>query len=192
MRQNVVLVALSALTIATAQNQDQGRNFTINPNLVKPSLKADWCGAEYNSCRVLCDNAPTANDCNVDTLEYTCTCSNGSAPGLEYYIQTIPTFICEQAYSDCIAANTASSRAQDECKTNIKDQCGTLDPYKAQVDDDSDDDTSSSATQSPTSTSNSAAETSTSTGGAAAPTNHAGYIGNGVAMIAAGVFAALL
>lgn len=39
MRQNVVLVALSALTVASAQNQDQGRNFTVDPNSVKPSLK---------------------------------------------------------------------------------------------------------------------------------------------------------
>ncbi|KAL2175949.1 uncharacterized protein P884DRAFT_204193 [Thermothelomyces heterothallicus CBS 202.75] len=191
MRQNVVLVALSALALANAQ--DKSQNFTIDPNSVEPSLRADWCAAEYNSCRVLCANNPTANDCDVTTLEYTCTCSNGSAPGLQYYIQTIPTFICEQAYSDCIAANTASSRAQDECKTNIKDKCGTLDPSKAQVSDPSQSESSSSsATQAPTASSsqNAAASTSSSTAGAAATA--AGYIGNGAAMIAAGVFAALL
>jgi len=193
MRQNVLLVALSALTVASAQ--DSNRNFTIDPNEVKPEVRSDWCGAEYNTCRILCANNPTANDCDVNTLNYTCTCSNGSAPGLDYYIQTIPTFICQQAYSDCIAANTASSKAQDECTNNIQKKCGTLDPSKAQVGGGSDDTTSSagsSATPSATGSGsqNAPATTSTSKAGSA-PTN-AVYIGNGVAMVAAGVFAALL
>ncbi|KAH6650221.1 hypothetical protein F5144DRAFT_597703 [Chaetomium tenue] len=192
MRQNILLVALSAATVASAAE----RNFTIDTSAIKPSLKADWCGAEYNTCRTLCANSPTANDCDTETLEYSCKCSNGSAPGLEYYIQTIPTFICEQAYSDCMAANTASSKAQDECTTNIKSQCGTLDPSKAQVNGPSDDDSTTSAggsspTDSPSGSgaANAPASTSTSTGGAV-PT--AAYIGNGAAMVAAGVFAALL
>lgn len=190
MRQNILLVALSAATVATAQE----RNFTVDIAGLDRSLKSDWCAAEYDTCRVLCDNSPTANDCETETLEYSCKCSNGSAPGLDYYIQTIPTFLCNQAYSDCIAANTQSSRAQDECKTNILSQCGTLDPTKADVNAPSGDSTTSagsSPTNAPSGSgaANSPASTSTSTGGAV-PT--AAYIGNGVAMVAAGVFAAML
>ncbi|KAH6854214.1 hypothetical protein B0I37DRAFT_24278 [Chaetomium sp. MPI-CAGE-AT-0009] len=183
MRQNVLLVALSAATVAIAAE----RNFTINTSAVEPSVKADWCAAQYNTCRLLCSAGARANDCDTTTLEYKCTCANGTAPGLEYYIQTIPTFVCEQAYSDCIAANTGSSRAQDECKTNIKDQCGTLDPTKAQADTPSEDSTTSAASSA--TASNAPASTSSSTAGAM-PT--AAYIGNGVAMVAAGVFAAML
>ncbi|KAK3902879.1 hypothetical protein C8A05DRAFT_33380, partial [Staphylotrichum tortipilum] len=87
MRQNILLAALSALTVATAQTT----NFTINPGAVKPSIRSDWCNAEYNTCGKLCSGNPTANDCDVNTLEYVCTCSNGSAPGLQYYIQSMPT-----------------------------------------------------------------------------------------------------
>ncbi|KAL2132300.1 hypothetical protein VTI74DRAFT_3963 [Chaetomium olivicolor] len=192
MRQDVLLVALSALTVATAQTQ----NFTIDPNSVNPSLRADWCNAEYNTCRVLCANNPTENDCNADTLKYVCTCQNGSAPGLQYYTQTMPTFICETAFSNCIAANTGSSKAQDECKANIKSKCGTLDPTKAQINNPSDQSTSSAgpagssgATHAPTAAQNNPA-TSTSHGAAAA--TNAALIGNGAAMVVAGVFAALL
>lgn len=195
MRQNTLLVALSALTVAAAQN------FTINPGTVKPSDRADWCNAEYNSCGKLCGGNPTANDCDVDTLKYECTCANGTAPGLEYYIQTIPTFICEQAFSECVAANTASAKAQDECKANIKSKCGTLDPSKVQLGGGSSSDTTSSSAGSTPTTQAAGASSSKAAGqsvassssshAAAAPTN-AAAIGNGVAMVAAGVFAVLL
>ncbi|KAK4132257.1 hypothetical protein BT67DRAFT_451063 [Trichocladium antarcticum] len=190
MRQNILLAALSALTVATAQTQ----NFTINPDDVKPGDRADWCNAEYNTCRLLCGGSMKANACSPTTLDYTCTCSNGTAPGLEYYIQTIPTFICEHVYSECIAANTASSRKQDECKANIKSKCGTLDPTKAQIDSGSSDSSSSassSATKAPAASQNQNAPASTSSTGGAAATN-AALLGNGIAVVAAGVFAALL
>jgi hypothetical protein len=190
MRQNVLLLALSAATAVTAQE----RNFTIDISAVEPATKAGWCGAQYNTCRLLCDGRPTKNDCDTSTLEYKCTCSDGTAPDLENYIQTVPTFICERAFEECIAANTASSRAQDECETNIKSQCGDLDPTKAQANTPSEDSTTSAGSSPTDSPSGSAAEnapanTSTSTAGAV-PT--AAYVGNGVAMVAAGVFAAML
>ncbi|KAL2161534.1 hypothetical protein VTH06DRAFT_8096 [Thermothelomyces fergusii] len=189
MRQHAVLVALSAITLASAHESSQ--NFTIDPNSIDYARRNAWCGAQYDSCRTLCAGSPTKNDCKSETLEYSCLCSNGSAPGLEYYTQTIPTFICMQAFEDCIAANTDSSRAQDECKANILSQCATRSPDKADFGD-SQGESTSSATQTPTASpsQSSAASTSSSTAGAA-PTN-IGYVGNGVAMLAAGVFAALL
>jgi hypothetical protein len=49
MRQNVVLVALSALTGVIAQNQDQnqGQNFTIDESLVEPGTKGMYCIFTY-------------------------------------------------------------------------------------------------------------------------------------------------
>ncbi|KAL2270174.1 hypothetical protein VTJ83DRAFT_2358 [Remersonia thermophila] len=188
MRHNLVLVALSALTVASAQSH----NFTIDPNSVKPSDRTNWCNAQYETCRKLCNNGLKTNDCDDTTLAYDCKCSNGTAPGLEYYFNTIPTFICEQAYADCIAANTASSRAQDKCKSDIKEHCGTLDPDKADLGGSADTTSSSSSAAAPSATApaQNAPSSSTSTGAAAAPT--AFYLGNGVAMVAAGVFAAML
>ncbi|KXX81880.1 hypothetical protein MMYC01_202339 [Madurella mycetomatis] len=187
---------LPTLSVAFALAAAQNQNITIDPSTVDPGLKSGWCGAQFNTCRMLCANSLTANNCNSETLEFDCRCSNGSAPGLQYYTQTIPTFICEQAYSDCITANTDSAQAQEECRTDIRAHCGTLDPTRVQSGGggSSEESTSSAAlgsgTQAPTAGSDSTPSTSSSTG-AAAPTN-AAYIGNGIAVVAAGVFAALL
>jgi hypothetical protein len=38
----------------------------------------------------------------------------------------MPYFICEKSYALCIAANPNNQAGQDNCTTNIQDQCGTL------------------------------------------------------------------
>ncbi|KAK4111869.1 hypothetical protein N656DRAFT_780004 [Canariomyces notabilis] len=194
MRSIVLAVATALTTAVVAQNNG---TYNVNPSTVDPGLRVEWCRAQFSTCGTLCAGSPSANDCNSNTLTYTCTCaSNNSEPGLIYYTQTLPTFLCDRAYSDCVAANTSSARAQEQCKTDIKDHCGTLDPNKAQIDSGSSASesttsapASSSATGSPTAASGGAASTSSSRAGG--PTN-AAYIGNGVAVVAAGLFAALL
>lgn len=63
------------------------------------------------------------------TLSYDCTCaSNSSAPGLQYYTQTLPTFICEQLYANCIQTNAGNQDGQDQCKNNIQKLCATHNP----------------------------------------------------------------
>lgn len=102
-----------------------------------------------------------------------------------------PQFVCETAYDQCVR-ETDSSREQDECKTNIKDNCGKIDPVDAKPNSEPAETTTSDG-PAPTDTgsdSQNEANTSTSTAGAA-PTNFA-YLGNGAAVVAAGVFAALL
>lgn len=147
---------------------------------------------------------------------YHCTCQNGTAPGLEYYTQTIYSvriscrldglpqltlsfqFVCQQAFQDCIAANVGNQTGQTACTTNIQDNCGTLDPTKF-VGSSGDSSSSSSPSSTPKATgapspsptaSDSGAAATSSTSHGAAPT--AAYLGNGAAVVAAGLFAALL
>lgn len=192
MRTYFIAVALSALSFVSADM----KNFTIDPNEVPASTRSTWCQAQLNTCNTLCSNSPMANDCSPGELSYNCLCQNSSAPGLQYYTQTIYTFVCQQAFTDCNLQNVGNKTGQDACVTDIKDNCGTLDPTKFQP---SSGDTSSSATSSPTgagtaSSTPTAAATSapasTSASQNAAPT--AAYLGNGAAVIAAGIFAALL
>jgi hypothetical protein len=102
-------------------------------------------------------------------------------------------FICQQAFTDCNLANVGNKTGQDACITDIQSKCGTLDPTKFQG---SSGDGSSTTTTSPSgsgtavSSPSSTAQT-TSASKAAAPTN-AAYLGNGAAVVAAGIFAALL
>ncbi|KAK4165726.1 hypothetical protein QBC43DRAFT_27566 [Cladorrhinum sp. PSN259] len=188
MRQSIILAALSAVAAVVAQSQ----NFTIDKSQVESGTKIDWCNAQFNSCGELCGGTPKANDCSSTTLDYTCTCQNGTAPGLDYYAGTLPSFICQEAYRQCIKNNPTDVKAQSNCKTTIQDNCGTLDPSKAQVGSGSSQSTTTSA---PASTGTSGAGASntpaTTSSRAAAPTNVA-YIANGLAAVAAGVFAAAL
>ncbi|KAL1895081.1 hypothetical protein Sste5346_005503 [Sporothrix stenoceras] len=194
MRNSVVFVALSALGVANAVT-----NFTINPDDVSLTQRSNWCTAQDNTCSTLCDGNPKANSCTPSTLNYTCLCQNGSAPGLEYYTQTLPTFICQEAYSECNAANVGNAQAQSNCTTSIQDQCGSLNPenYTAAAP------SSTAATTATTATTKaSGTATGATTGGTSAPTTTSsdsgamptafGHLGNGAAAMAVGLFAYLL
>lgn len=172
MRSSVVLSALSALLVS-AQNS----TFSINPNEVELSTRAQWCTAQSNTCGTLCDGNPQDNNCQVDTLTYSCLCQNGSAPGLQYYTQTMDTFICQQAFTDCNNANVGNRNGQENCTTSIQDKCGKLDPadYSAAPsstgDSGSSDTASSTASGTASSTAESSASASSSPSAAAAATN---------------------
>ncbi|GKT40190.1 uncharacterized protein ColSpa_00371 [Colletotrichum spaethianum] len=195
MRTSFAVLALSAVAAVSAQR----KVFTaadINVAALTVNQKANWCIAERNTCKVLCQPNPTTNDCDSGTLQYSCLCSNGSAPGLEYYEQTMPTFICNQAFEDCIAANVGDKNGQDNCTTSIKSQCGTID---AQANEASGTTTSAAAatTAAPTGTGSAAsaattAPSSSSSSAWAAPTANPARYGNAAAVAAIGLFAYML
>ncbi|PQE11232.1 pci domain-containing protein [Rutstroemia sp. NJR-2017a BVV2] len=148
------LVGLTVVALAAAQSGGTTSNSTIDPNSVTASLRSQWCSGEIATCGTLCDGNYDANTCEPDTLSYNCTCSsNGSAPGLEYYTQTMPTFICEQVYQNCIIAGQNDAAAQKVCNQNEKANCGHLNP----------DNYTAAATTSASSTSASATATSSGT-----------------------------
>jgi hypothetical protein len=94
-------------------------------------------------------------------LTFDCTCaSNNSAPGLQYYTQTLPTFICQQLYANCIQSNAGNADGQDECKNNIQKLCATQNPPSiAEISKEADASTAASTTA-PTSAATHAATTS--------------------------------
>ena len=107
--------------------------------------------------------------------------------------------MCLQAYSNCITEHADDAKGQDECKTDIFDECGTQDPNDAVKSTSSSSAAATTTAAKPTETKDAAAETtaaaasSTSASSSfAAPTNAAAFLGNGVAAVAAGVFAAAL
>ncbi|KAI5466706.1 hypothetical protein BGZ63DRAFT_5584 [Mariannaea sp. PMI_226] len=200
MRSSLALFALAAsMASAAVPEYESSLNMTINPGVVDAQTRASWCQAQTNTCTTLCDNETNKNSCTQSTLAWDCTCSsNSSAPGLQYYVQTMPTFICEELYSECITQNTGSASGQKECTKNIKDLCGSLKPSSASKDDDSSTTDSSSetdtatATASATKSDSSAAKstvTSTSSDGFAAPTMAPG---KGAAAVAIGMLALLV
>ncbi|KAI3400489.1 hypothetical protein diail_3110 [Diaporthe ilicicola] len=184
MRSFVVVSALSALLVS-AQNS----SFSIDPNEVTATLRAQWCSAQTSTCNTLCDSDPQDNSCAVETLDFSCTCQNGSAPGLQYYTQTIDTFVCQQAFTDCNEANVGNAKGQENCTTSIQDHCGTLDPATYTATPSSSASATSGSASSTASSSSSSASSSSSQ--AAAPTNIQ-HLGTGALAAGMGVLAYLL
>jgi hypothetical protein len=60
-----------------------------------------------------------------NTLTYTCICSDGTEPDVVDYEGTLPYFICEESYSQCVSNNSNDVVSQRSCKTNIESKCGT-------------------------------------------------------------------
>ncbi|KAM3454578.1 hypothetical protein MY5147_006677 [Beauveria neobassiana] len=195
-----LIFALATAGAVTAQAQVQ--NYTssldmkLDPNQATAQERAQWCSAETNSCSQLCGNTESKNDCFASDLKYNCLCSNGSAPGLQYYSQTMPTFICQKLFDLCNTNNVGNARNQEACKTNIMSHCGTLDPTKASTGGSSSSSTSgssSTASSKPTSSAgdSGSASTTSSSRAIAAPTMAAGQ-GIAAAAAAVGVFAYLI
>jgi len=167
MRAAFTALALAVTAVsAQAQVPEYGSslNMTVDPGTVDDATKAAWCNAQSNTCNTLCDDSPSTDDCNYDTLDYECLCSsNDSAPGLQYYEQTMPTLICKELFSQCIQQHVGDARGQRACKANIDDLCGTLDPNKADVgsDDDEEEDDGDEASETTATTATTAAPTAT-------------------------------
>lgn len=175
-------LAVSAVTAqTTVQDYDSSLNMTIDPGTVDFGTRAGWCNAQQDTCDTLCKDDTEENDCTAETLVWECACSsNSSTPGLQYYTQTMPTFICQELFAQCISQNAGSQSGQRDCKSKIQALCATQSPPKNTASDDDDDDddattTLTSATRSATGTAASASATedtvtSTSSDGFAAPT----------------------
>ncbi|RDA90511.1 hypothetical protein CP533_0849 [Ophiocordyceps camponoti-saundersi (nom. inval.)] len=202
MRAFTTVVALGA-AVASAQspstNYSSELDMRIDPNSVPNAERAVWCLAQTNTCGLLCENNTSKNSCAQEKLEYECVCaSNNSAPGLQYYTQTIPTFICETLFSQCNTQNVGNADGQMSCLNNIQKQCGKAAPPKGSgggssssggdsgdSSSDSSSSTAAASSSSPTASQpgNNNAVTTTRSGGLAPPTK--APAANGVAFAAA-------
>ncbi|KAI9051123.1 hypothetical protein LZ554_005226 [Drepanopeziza brunnea f. sp. 'monogermtubi'] len=179
-------VAVALLTSFVAA---QTFNSTVDPGNVLPTTKSQWCLSQINVCGTLCSGEINSNECDAPTLVYNCTCaSNNSAPGLAYYTGTLPTFVCNQVFENCIAAGENDQAAQAVCTKNKDANCGTLDPDNFTAPADTSSSISPSSTPSTNSPSAAAGTASpTSTPNAAGAISMPGQnIGLGAIVLAAG------
>ncbi|CAG7556785.1 unnamed protein product [Fusarium equiseti] len=143
----ILAMAVSAVSAQTVKSYKSSLEMTLDdPNTVDLATRSGWCGAQQNTCDTLCGDNTNKNNCDDNTLKWECTCSsNSSAPGLQYYTQTIPTFICNQLTADCVA-KTSTSEGTKECRTKIEPLCAEQAPPKNVASNDDDDDDDSSTT----------------------------------------------
>ncbi|KAH0291360.1 hypothetical protein M436DRAFT_70532 [Aureobasidium namibiae CBS 147.97] len=118
---STIFFAASAFS-GLAAAQVQSGNYTIDPNSVDSTTRANWCRAETNTCPILCGgNLYKSNTCTQSDLTYTCVCNNGVSPDMSLYQNTIPTFVCNEYKGQCLATNAGNATAQDQCQ---KISCG--------------------------------------------------------------------
>ncbi|KXL42022.1 hypothetical protein M433DRAFT_150136 [Acidomyces richmondensis BFW] len=125
-----LLIAAAALTgLASAQNYSTSGPLSVVPNSVPYDTRLAWCRAQTNSCPMICGGQASPNTCDANSLNYTCTCTNGAHPNISAYQQTLPFFICEQWKGDCVAAHPKDLVGQTAC---LSVTCGTLNASSAE------------------------------------------------------------
>ncbi|QKX62480.1 uncharacterized protein TRUGW13939_09641 [Talaromyces rugulosus] len=122
MRSSAVLIVSALVARAAASNYTFPAGFNLGE--VTPAQKRSWCLAETNTCPQICGGAASPNDCDPDTLNFDCTCVNGTVPDVEPYTNTIPFFVCQANYDQCIQNNPNDLDAQKACKDNAN--CGSI------------------------------------------------------------------
>lgn len=163
-------------TAASSTSSSSAAAPTIDPESVDPQTKASWCIGQRNVCDTLCSKDAPTNMCNANDLTFTCQCSNDKTPaGIDTYKTSLPAFICNEAYGQCIKAHPDDALGQNGCKDDILSQCGDKDitkfvgsPSSGNDDDDdndndNDDDDDADATTTSTATSGEATTTATTT-----------------------------
>ncbi|ETS86508.1 hypothetical protein PFICI_00336 [Pestalotiopsis fici W106-1] len=179
----VAVAALSALTVVSAGNS----TFSIDVDSVTLATKASWCTSEKNVCGEICSTSE--NSCEPSTLDFSCVCTDGTEPDMNEYQNSVPYYICETAFANCIAANTDSASGQKNCTTTIADECGT------KVAGSSSTTTTAAASSSGTGTAATAASSSvssSSTSQAGAMPTGIQHLPNGAIAVAAGLLAMAL
>ncbi|CAO2657071.1 Nn.00g058740.m01.CDS01 [Neocucurbitaria sp. VM-36] len=117
--------------------QDSTQNdypYTIDPNSVSDSDRQYWCDQNKAQCPLICLQQPgvtsmttTDNDCDPDTLTYSCVCENGVSPNITQYSQTLPFFICQEWGNQCVSNCNGVNTCANDCRANHP--CGAQSPY---------------------------------------------------------------
>lgn len=127
------VLAFSVLAIAAfSQAQDP---YNIDPDSVSIGDRTQWCINQKAQCPLICLQQPGVktqttqdNDCDPDTLVYSCVCDNGISPNLTAWSQTIPYYKCTEWGNQCVRDCNGDQTCQSDCRA--KHPCGAQDAYK--------------------------------------------------------------
>ncbi|PGH15477.1 hypothetical protein AJ79_02454 [Helicocarpus griseus UAMH5409] len=124
---SAVLLALSSIAgLVSSQS--------IDPDTVPEATRQAWCRDQKSSCPLLCmqtkgsKGKPDPNDCDPETLAFSCVCSNGQSPNASEFSQTIPYYICTEANNQCVKNCNGDSTCQSACRED--NPCGAQNPHR--------------------------------------------------------------
>ncbi|KAH8698277.1 hypothetical protein BGW36DRAFT_425989 [Talaromyces proteolyticus] len=145
MRASAAVLIFAAFVARTTAYYNYTFPAGFNLGLISQSDLSNWCLGERNTCPQICGGAASPNDCDPTTLNFDCTCINGTVPDVSIYINTIPFYVCQANFAQCIKNHPNDQQGQDQCSASAT--CGSL---------------TASVASSTTSTSSVASSTSTS------------------------------
>ncbi|OJJ63131.1 hypothetical protein ASPSYDRAFT_28737 [Aspergillus sydowii CBS 593.65] len=130
----VLLHSLIAFASVAGVAHSQNVTSTVDPQDIDSLTKQHWCLTQTESCLIICDQVtgvtgetPNSNECDDDTLKYSCVCSNGQSPNASEYTETIPFFLCTEQNTQCVNDCTQNnSSCQDKCRSS--NPCGAQNP----------------------------------------------------------------
>ncbi|EXJ96290.1 hypothetical protein A1O1_01416 [Capronia coronata CBS 617.96] len=169
---------------------------SFNPAGVDSTTAFNWCHAQLNTCPQICGGAASQNQCDDTAFTYTCVCANGTVPDCTAFTETLPFYICQESYIQCINNNPNDAQAQSVCASN--EQCGTRNATAEALAASSAAATTAAATTSAAASSSAAPSTSSSSASATAASATASATQSGLAaaglsqQLTTGAFAALL
>ncbi|KAF1996716.1 hypothetical protein P154DRAFT_537785 [Amniculicola lignicola CBS 123094] len=107
--------------------------YVIDPESVDQNTRDAWCLNQESQCPLICLQQPGVttmttieNECDPETLTYTCVCSNNVAPNITMYTQTIPYYICSEWGNQCVAGCGGANDCEDKCRS--EHPCGAQTP----------------------------------------------------------------
>ncbi|CAI7573169.1 hypothetical protein N7533_008881 [Penicillium manginii] len=116
MRSSIVLVSAFAAAALGSNSTSYTFPAGFNIGLVKPDELSSWCTGQRNVCPELCESGTKQNTCDPTTLIFNCVCSDGSTPDVTPYIQTVPFYVCQANFAQCIDAHPNDADGQKACK----------------------------------------------------------------------------
>ncbi|KAF2146664.1 uncharacterized protein K452DRAFT_282840 [Aplosporella prunicola CBS 121167] len=121
-------IFLQLATVASAINTN------IDPDSVSISDRNQWCTSQKSACPLIClqtannTDSTEENDCDPDTLQFSCVCSNGLSPNVSEYSETIPYFECTEYNNQCVSNCGSNNQCSYNCRAN--NPCGAQNPKR--------------------------------------------------------------
>ncbi|KGO77520.1 hypothetical protein PITC_037640 [Penicillium italicum] len=117
MRSSIIFLSALATSVMAGNGTD---TYTFpagfNIGLVSSSQLSDYCSAQRNTCPQICQQGTKLNACDPSTLKFSCVCSDGTTPDVTPYAQTVPFFVCQDTYIQCVASHPNDAEGQRACK----------------------------------------------------------------------------
>ncbi|KAJ5120585.1 uncharacterized protein N7515_009973 [Penicillium bovifimosum] len=191
MRTSIVFLSALATSVMGANSTTYTLPAGFNVGLVDSSERSAWCSAQRNTCPDICQDGTRLNSCDSNTLDFSCVCADGSTPDVTPFKQTVPFFVCQANYGQCINSHPDDAEGQRTCKKNAV--CGSKNATEEADSSSSSTTTAASTTLAmATSTDSTASQTSSVAAASATTSNPAVALGGDMTKYSTGFMAGLM